>query len=64
MTNKSNALNEMCPLSYTEDEVMTEPRKCEECGCELADDEEVYCEDCLWADDTEDDEDGDGEYDE
>jgi len=32
-----------------------EPGKCLDCGCDLADDEEDYCEDCLYKE--EDDED-------
>lgn len=33
---------------------MTNPRKCEDCGCPLEEDEAIFCEDCLYAD--EDDE--------
>lgn len=27
---------------------MTIPRKCDGCGCDLADDEDFYCEDCVY----------------
>lgn len=33
---------------------MTNPRTCIDCGCDLEDDEETYCEDCLYVDDEAD----------
>jgi hypothetical protein len=39
---------------------MIEPNKCEECGCDLEEDEFGLCEDCIdaddWADEDEEDE--------
>ena len=34
---------------------------CLDCGCDLEDGEESYCEDCLYADDEADEEDEDEE---
>jgi NMD protein affecting ribosome stability and mRNA decay len=36
---------------------MADPKTCADCGCELDDEEDTYCEDCLYADDEEDSED-------
>jgi len=29
---------------------MINPRKCEDCGCPLEEDEAIFCEDCLYKD--------------
>lgn len=39
---------------------MSDPRLCGDCGCELEEDQEHYCDDCLdaddWADEDEEEE--------
>lgn len=38
---------------------MNSPKICEDCGCELQEDEDTFCEDCLYTDEEFDDEDDD-----
>ena len=38
---------------------MIDPRLCEDCGCELDETEESYCEDCLYGDEDDEFEDDD-----
>lgn len=40
---------------------MTKPRECDGCGCPLEDDEEFYCEDCIYDADEGDEYDDDEE---